>query len=398
MNVKKNILYMYIIYTLNILFPLITVPLITNSLLIDEYGKYSLAYSVFSLCLIFTDYSFNSTSIREYANAKTIYRRNYIYCLTQSIKYKIALLSSALSTIYIHYMFSSTKLSLLYFIATYLGLIGYSLYSTWHYQATNTLKNNTLLIILMKCTSLIIIYLCVKYTLTKWIYIYIASTMIYLPFGFLAKYKPDKNYKTKIKTQLRKLKYGFGLFTAEFSPNLYNLIPVIIVADFITHDRYATFSLANRLNLIICGFFYVFLKACYPYFCKKNNINHYKLIFFSFLFSTMGYIIYLVIGKEIIGFLFGSEYLDSFYYLKYIFIGIIFISISEPIQYIYLLPNNKDRLITITSICVVVISLCFLLIFFNTYHEWAVIVAVILARFLYSLVYTTHLIKELIKK
>ncbi|WP_368887968.1 lipopolysaccharide biosynthesis protein [Proteus columbae] len=391
MNIRSNIIYMYIAYLFNMLFPLIIVPLLTNNLSLENYGKYSLVYTCFSFAIILSDFSFNITGIRNYLREDSNYNRNIIYQKIQSSKKFISYITTFLLTLYIHYLYHNTYISIIFFLSTILGLHGYINFSSWYFQAIGRLKNNTIYLIMMKILSLLLILIVTKIDKDNWINIYACSTVLYYPFGLIIVKKINiEKIKIKTKSILVLIKENFGLFLADFLPNLYNLIPIIVLGMYISASDYAIFSLSNRIALIICGFIYVFLKAVYPYFCTKDKIKTDNFILLLVAITSLGYLINYNFGEYIIAFIFGSDYQYAQVYLNYIFIGIISISISETILYSYLLPKNKDRFIVRISLIIVFLSVILLLLTFNSYKQWAVIYTVIFARVLYSLIYISY--------
>ncbi|MEQ4909182.1 lipopolysaccharide biosynthesis protein [Proteus vulgaris] len=391
MNIKSNIIYMYIAYLFNMLFPLIIVPLLTNNLSLEDYGKYSLVYTCFSFAIILSDFSFNITGIRYYLREKSDYNKNFIYRKIQSSKKIISYISTTILTLYIHYIYNDAYTSVIFFISTLLGLHGYINFSSWYFQAIGQLRNNTIYLITMKFISLTLITILIKLDNNDWINIYACSTILYYPFGIIIQKKINIiKIKIKIKTVFDLIKTNLGLFLADFLPNLYNLIPIIILGMYINASDYAIFSLSNRIALIICGFIYVFLKAVYPYFCTKDTINTNRFILLLVFITLSGYLINYKFGGSIIAFIFGNDYIYAQEYLNYIFIGIVSISISETILYSYLLPKNKDNFITKTSLIIVILSVILLLLTFHTYKQWAVVYTIIFARVLYSLIYLSY--------
>ncbi|KSW15462.1 lipopolysaccharide biosynthesis protein, partial [Proteus mirabilis] len=176
MNIKGNIIYMYIAYLFNMLFPLIIVPLLTNNLSLEDYGKYSLVYTCFSFAIILSDFSFNITGIRYYLREKNDYNKNFIYQKIQSSKKIISYISTTILTLYIHYIYNDVYTSVIFFISTLFGLHGYINFSSWYFQAIGQLRNNTIYLIIMKFISLIIIATLIKLNNNNWINIYACST------------------------------------------------------------------------------------------------------------------------------------------------------------------------------------------------------------------------------
>ncbi|KLV03975.1 hypothetical protein ABT56_17260 [Photobacterium aquae] len=395
---RKNIIFMYSMYIFNMLFPMILMPLITNNITKDEYGYYSLAYTCFTFCFILCDFSFNLTE------ARTIHKKSKdeideTINDVQLSRYVFAFISSILATVYFVSVESFSN-GVFYFFVTFFGLVGYVSFASWYYVSMNDMKQNTLLFVIMKICSLISIVAYVElYGELNWKIVYLASVIYYPLIGFYitSRLKKDRGvkYNFSIVRVAKKIKRGGYLFMTDFAPNLYNTIPLILVSSYISIEKYAIFNLANRLSLVISGGVYVFLRAIYPSLCSKYNKNNaFKLILLFLFVIISGVAINYYFGESVIVSLFGEGYVGAYPYISVMLIGIIFLGVSESIQFAYLLPNNKDGFLAYASLFVVVISVIFLVFTFNTFKEWSLIYTVLLSRIMYMILYLGVYIRD----
>lgn len=396
---NKNIIFMYSTYIFNMLFPLILMPLITNNITQEEYGYYSLAYTCFTFCFILCDFSFNLTEARNICKKNSENINNRIKNV-QFARYLLAIGATIIATIYFVSVDSISN-ALFYFIVTLFGLLGYVSFVSWFYVATNNMKQNTFLFILMKLLSLTSILVAINiFGVLDWKIVYLSSVIYYPIIGFIITFKlvrsKNINIDFNIYPILKKMKVGLYLFVTDFAPNLYNTIPVILISSYITIDKYAVFNLSNRLSLVVSGGVYVFLRAIYPSLCLKyNKFNAMKLILFISVVIIIGLTVNFYFGKDIIIHIFGDDYAGAYKYVSVTLIGVFFLGVSESIQFAYLLPNNKDKFLAKVSLFVVVISLLFLYVTFDYLREWSLIYTVLLSRLIYMISYSLFYIKSI---
>ncbi|MCD9546747.1 oligosaccharide flippase family protein [Photobacterium carnosum] len=399
---NKNIIFMYSTYIFNMLFPMILMPLITNNITQEEYGYYSLAYTCFTFCFILCDFSFNLTEARNIFK-KNSDEINDTIKNVQFARYLLAISATIIATIYFVSIDGIANV-LFYFIVTLLGLLGYVSFVSWFYVATNNMKQNTFLFVLMKLLSLISVLVSVNiFGVLDWKIVYFSSVIYYPIIGFIITFNLLKSKNIKVDFYiypiLNKMKAGLYLFITDFAPNLYNTIPIILISSYISIDKYAIFNLANRLALVVSGGLYVFLRAIYPSLCVKyNKFNAMKLMVLIVIVILSGLIINYFFGKEIISKLFGGDYVGAYKYVSVTLIGILFLGVSESIQFAYLLPNKKDKFLAKVSAVVVVSSLLFLFFSFDALKEWSIIYTLLFSRFIFMLSYVSYYILNLYSK
>ncbi|WP_211829149.1 lipopolysaccharide biosynthesis protein [Kistimonas asteriae] len=390
-----NFIYLLTVYLFNLLYPIIIIPLLTSRLGIDGFGKFSLLYSCFTLSFILCDYSFTFTGVRDINDDHNIDEHS-LYNDIQNARLLLVLISSVIFSSYILYVFN-LKQAIYYFISSFIGLIGYCQFAHWYHQAKSDLKINSILTILSRCFSFILIFILVNNEQHVTLALYL-STTTYILFGLISLVVRKIKYKVKLKfstnNMLLTLKNGFNLFFSDFLPNVYNNIPVIILGGLIASEKYAIFSVANKISIAIATLFYIVLKALYPRLCEnKDKFSISKNIIPFFSLALLAFIFMQVFGEYLITSIFGSAYAGVQDLLTYMTIGLIFISISSSLRYSFFLPRKHDKEIRNVTLIMVSISAVFVYATIGIYKEWAVIFGVLIARFISALLFSLYAIK-----
>lgn len=338
--------------------PLISLPYLSRVLGVEKFGLVFWAQSCIMYFIIFTEYGFNLSSVREIAiNKNNINKISEIFNSVLFIKlFLIAISLSILSIIII--LVPKFNSEWLLFYLTFFMVIGNSIYPMWFFQGIEHMKYITFLNILTKSIFLILIFCFIRKP-SDYIYVAVLNSLGFLISGIIAILIAVIKFKVKLfipskETIIKEFKSSTEFFFARASETLY------------TNTN--SFLLGIVANPVLVGYYVAAEKICnavrylmdpigvtlYPYMSKSKNIKLYKkILYISLLIIFLICIFVYFFSPKIIVLFYGRAMYPAYKILQ-IFCITIFISVfSGLIGYPFLgalgFPNIVNRSLPIAA-------------------------------------------------
>ena len=129
----KNSIYLYLAQGINLLFPLIIIPLLIKRLTVEGFGLIVLVQIIMGYGSTLVDYGFNMIGVRDVGTAKNIKRIGEI--LGEALIVKVILVFLSLSLVLITGFFIQNLIGEWKLIMVgWLAVLGYAFYPIWYFQ------------------------------------------------------------------------------------------------------------------------------------------------------------------------------------------------------------------------------------------------------------------------
>lgn len=352
MSVKRqffsNIIGIGFIDGLNLLIPLLTIPILARVLGAEEYGVYLLITTIIMFGYTFVDYSSNYVGVRQLSQTTDSIEQGGIFLNHFFYRVLFSFLFIFIAFIVGTYIYNEQVVFLILSIGGPF-LLGYAFTNTWFYIGTQSTYTLACFTVLAKVVHLIVILLYVKSPddLSLALHSLSIPTLLSgcaLLFLIFSRYKVSfVNLTTMLNNALEELKEGGNVFIGLLAPNLYNTLPLVIAAAFYSKFDYALLASAIKVASVIVIVQNILAKSVFPILSKKNK-SHLKKVLIGNLFVAIAMLAaLLVIGEWVITTFLGEQYKGAYNYLIVMAVSAIFIGIANTYGQGFLLANGKDK-------------------------------------------------------
>lgn len=352
-NIFKNFSYLLIekiaVLSINVLLVLILPAHLTYL----EFGEFITAFSIVSLCWIFLELGFNTKLIKEIAADRT--STNFYISQISFLKLITSLLIITFAIILLQ--FSSYSENLIR--CTYILLISafvMNLTETFQSAFKGFEKMNYSTSILT-FANLIIFIGCLliiekENVIINIAFVFLIGRIVNLLLSFIifSGYYKSFRFNIKIKNSISIMFDSLTRIPAQlFLSNFYN--QGIVIVSVLSKQDVGSFGLAAKILTSLIFILTSFFEAVLPIMSKFSSLSK-KTTKNIFLHSLKILIIIIVIvilltigfSKIIIRYIFGPEYLDSYYFLKILIIAFPFMVLISLFQYFLASINQQKKL------------------------------------------------------
>lgn len=285
-----NILYLFVLYISNYIFPILLIPILINKLGVSSYGVIAGYIGVFQIVNMILDFGFSVSitgKISKYQN-----NIKYISKLNGSVFFiKLVLIVPTYFLLLIIFDKNNIEYS---WMSIFICLIGTSFFPIWFFMGIEKMKYITIFTIASKViyfmVSLFFLYYIKNIDYSLIILIYSITVFFCSFFSIFYVYK--EGYKINypgisfIKNEfLSALPY----FWSKLSSSVYTSSGVSLLVIFSTSIQVSYFSLVEQAYKAGKGVAGPVIQAMYPYIVRTKNIRlYFKLFILSTLFVFLG--------------------------------------------------------------------------------------------------------------
>ena len=305
-KVIENIFSLLVLQGSNYLLPLITLPYLISILGVKNYGSVVFVTTLMQFFIMFIDYGYNVIGTRKISLLKNDF--NYVKKTFNRIITVKALLTFLSFIILIILVIIVPKLSAdrnLYFVG-FLSVIGSCIFPIWYFQGIEKMKYITVINIVSKVISTILIFVFVTNSEDSLSVIFFQSLNYLLP-GIISIMFITIRHKIifKLEFNLKDIKFdlieGSQIFMTNLWINMYALGSVLITG-FLAGDKIAGYySIGQKLISAISGLIQPIGQALYPYLCtlfksdfpKFGKVKTKLLIFFISISSVLSLFLFV---------------------------------------------------------------------------------------------------------
>jgi O-antigen/teichoic acid export membrane protein len=360
----------FLIKIIRILPPFFMLPILTNYLLPEEYGKFTLILLIVNLFVPIIGLSSHAFLKINYFNTTSDYKSQYGTAISSALALSVIL---SLVLYLFRELFTEFTAIENIFIPLIVVLIFtriIHLINQSHYQVTKQF-----FLYGFSETSVSIIYLTIGIIFIK-VFNYSWYYLIYIQIGAyflintinLIKLKSNKIFDYSFNYQIQKniFRYGLPLIPHSVSIYLYNSIDRFFINHFIGIKETGIYSVSIQLGLAISIIFVSFNTAFVPYLFKqlsedvKKTAKVFKIIFLSLLLASLVSVVFYLTFPLFENLLIDEKYHKASDYLPWIIITQFFMG-SQMIFGSFMFYFQKTKTIALLSFTALVLN------FFLTY-------------------------------
>lgn len=313
-----NGVWLYILQIFNTVIPLVTLPYITRILGPSQYGVFSSALNLVGYFQVIVEYGFNLTGTRKIALAKDKNDVSEIYSRITLARLFLCAVTFFVM-IGIGLLINITKIQFLSMIILYSMVLGIAIQQTWLFQGMQVMKYITIVSVVSRMISVIMIFVLVNNT--KQVYLYCnLYALTFLLMGVISAIIIRFKYnirlkKVRISELIYELKDGWYLFTTSAMTRIFSGIGITVLTFTSTDRIVGIYSAIQKIPLMITMIYAPIGQVIYPYVSKyyassyNSGIKIVKIVskYVITIFSVISMII-IINSKFIINILYGSDY------------------------------------------------------------------------------------------
>lgn len=338
---KHNTIALMIIQVLNYVLPFITLPYVARIFTVADYGVVFFAQVLMDYFLRLILFGFEFSAVRQIAthsnNKKGV---NHIFNSALSVQILFLIIGFIILSFIVFCIPKFTKDWLVYYF-TYLGLVGFVFNFNWFYQGIAKMKFITILNIITRSISLILIFTCIKKPDDYILYPLLNSSAMLLAgiisVIFVKKYFNIKFYIPKIKTLWETIKYSSQFFLTKVAIALYRSTNAFVLGIVATSTAVAYYVAADKIFWAVFAMYNTFIMALFPFMSKNKDIALFKKILKYLIPLTLGASLFLFLASKYIILLFYSvKYSSSVCILQIFSLSLFFIIFADTLGFPFL--------------------------------------------------------------
>ena len=398
-TLTKNITYKILHQIILFIFPLILTPYISRVLGVKSLGIYSFYYSIsiyFSyLAMLGINIYGNRAIAQVKENDKTLKK---VFTNIYVLQFIASIISLLLYLIFI--LISKNKIISIIMIMNILT----SLFNiNWFYFGQEKFKSVIFTQLIIKTLITILIFVFVKNENSLIIYSILkcSSDLIFniILFIFSIKYIKFNNIsKTSVKNNLKPC---LLLFIPALATTIYQQTDKVMIGILVNKTEVGYYECASKLITITLGLVSAVLTVISPKMSdltsrkkdddsKKlfnNSINYILCLATAISFGIIS------ISKEFVPLFFGSSYKSSINLTINLAVSLLFVSFSNSLKLLYLIPKEKDKIYTNSVIYGTILNIILNYILISKYNAMGAVISTVLTE-LFVLIYQILKIKN----
>ena len=398
-TLTKNITYKILHQIILFIFPLILTPYISRVLGVKSLGIYSFYYSIsiyFSyLAMLGINIYGNRAIAQVKENDKTLKK---VFTNIYVLQFIASIISLILYLIFI--LISKNKIiSIIMIMNTLTSLFNIN----WFYFGQEKFKPVIFTQLIIKTLITILIFVFVKNENSLIIYSILkcSSDLIFniILFIFSIKYIKFNNIsKTSVKNNLKPC---LLLFIPALATTIYQQTDKVMIGILVNKTEVGYYECASKLITITLGLVSAVLTVISPKMSNlisrkkdddskklfNNSINYILCLATAISFGIIS------ISKEFVPLFFGSSYKSSINLTIGLAVSLLFVSFSNSLKLLYLIPKEKDKIYTNSVIYGTILNIISNYILINKYNAMGAVISTVITE-LFVLIYQIIKIKN----
>ena len=356
MNIKakKMISFAFGIQFIQILFPIILIPLYTSKLGISQYGELIIYISIANLLKIVSDYSYGIIGPLQVAKKKNDNLSDFI-SMSMSTKFVLGILTSIVSLLLFSF-YNTVEGNLILLISVSLLTLFKSLNTYWIFLGLKKTQDFFFILLTTRLIAISILLVSLSLYPTIWISIVILAfddLILFFCSIIVLRYRNGLKLKIYLTKSLfiAEIKSGYQYFISNFLSTSINFINVLFLGNYLNSSEVGIFSIAEKIIIWVKHIYGIFNQALFPYLIELKFSN--KIILLNS--SLKNYLIFLIFstiigsfflyfyGNTIISLLNSSDHFEILSYLRIlIFVPIIYCFSQKPYLNMLLQERKKE--------------------------------------------------------
>lgn len=326
-KLKINFICLYLSQIVNFLFPLLSVPYLSRVLSVEHFGVIFLSYAYANYLGIICDYGFSITGVKDVATCRgdqeELFKKVNAIFYAKTFLFIFAICFGVVGILSI----AKLKAEWFCYAISLLSLIYNAYYPLWFFQGQERMFYITIINLLSKSSSLLLIFIFIKNdqqyvmvifftALMNIVSVIIAQLILLKVWGFRYRY-PDFLY---IKQQIKE---GFIIFISTVAISLYTTSNTFFLGVFASERYVAYYASAERIVSGVQSLLSPVVQSLFPYLAKLVDedkvagLAFLKKVFLriSLLTFTTSCLLF-IFAPDIVRLLLGSKYSDSVIVLR----------------------------------------------------------------------------------
>lgn len=384
---------------MDVILPLVVVPLLISRVGISNYGKYAFSYSLIFYFLNFVQYGFSLTGVRDVSiNRENKFKLNIIYNKILFTKIVLCLVSLIFLT-FIVFSINDLRTDYKLYIFMSLILIGDTFSMSWFFQGIEKMKLITLVNFFSKLTYLLFVYFLVKEA-SDYIYIGLYQSFGYILSSIIGVWIIQKEFKftyrlINLKTVFNQLKEGFNAFLTMVAPLLYSNTSIFFTGVFGLPINVSFIEIASKISGGFTSLNNIVAQVFFPYLNKKKNKSNLVqniLMGTGLIFSIMMFFL----APLVVDIWLPENSKEINKVVKILSLSPFFISVSSAFGLTGLMIHKKDKIYSKIILGCSILGLISAIILIPFYYHIAAAITFVFSRGLIAL-FTFKSYKKIIK-
>lgn len=384
-KVFKNGVWLSLLQMFNTIAPMLTIPYITRVLGASKYGTFSIALNLIHYFQVIVEYGFAMSGARKIALNHSQEEINKTYTSIFYSRVFLTIVSALVLLIFI--AFGNYNNSTLICLAIlYIIIFSTTIQLTWLFQGLQDMRPVTIVSMISRIISLILIFWFVKSPKDLYLYclLYGSTNLIY---GIVGQFVGRIKYgirlcKIKLKTIKEELIDGWYLFTSSAMSKIFGNIGITILGLVSTEFEVGVYSAVSKITTVAIMMFLPVSQALFPHVSRvfrdsaesgKKLVNRIALIVMGLF--TCGSLLVFILRDTVVNIAFGSEYKNYSLLLLPLLIWMLFSILNNFLGVQILVASGRQKQYSRSFLISIAFLVVYNLIFVNTLKLYGVAIA-----------------------
>lgn len=320
-KIAKNGIYMILLQGFNTIIPLLALPYITRILSPSAYGEFSIALNWVGYFQVIVEYGFALNGSRRAAIYKEKEKISEIHSNIICARIVLFILCVLMFVIII-IATRIDKVQIVCMAILFLMVFAVVFQQNWFFQGIAEMKNITVINVISRSISVVLIFLLVKKPSDLYLYclLYISNFVISSLFGCLVVWFRYKIRFSLVKSSAIKqeLINAGPLFVSSAMSKIFGGIGITVLSIISTEDAVGVYSAINKIPCVLTLIFAAISQTLYPFMCNafeisfNNGLRSVKKYGRPvFLFFAIGGLLIIATNNSIVRIALGADYVDS---------------------------------------------------------------------------------------
>ena len=354
-TIIRNFFSLSIMYGLDMLLPLITIPYLIRYIGLDKVGLLNFAAATIAYFGIIVNYGFNLTATKEVAlNSENPKELERIFNSVTTTKLVLIIISAIVLLLLLLIVPKFREFYYLYLII-FIGVCFQNLLPIWFFQGMQNLRGITIQNTLIKLFFTVLIFFLVKKESDFWIVPILTGAgflcACVLSYVYAYKVYELRYVISSIKNVKKQLHTGLYVFLSQVKISFFSNLNVLILGFIAGNTAVAYFTSADKVIRALAVIQIPVVTSLFPYFSNLlkidkvaayKNINKIALLG-SFLYLPIILLIF-IFSHEVVSFIFGDGMESAEKIVRILCLLPLFIFLNNLSGTQMLLNMGKDRL------------------------------------------------------
>lgn len=309
----ENFTALSVLQIVNYVLPLLTLPYLVRVLNPDKFGLIAFAQAITQYLILFTDFGFNFSAVREISiNRDDITKVSEIFSTVYFIKIVLTIFSFLLlcfAVVFIPKLNSEWELYLLMFGT----VVGNMLFPVWFFQGMERMKYVTALNVLSKTIFTILIFVLIRQE-HDYILFPIVSFFGFFIAGLGGLWMAISRFSIQVfmpskKSLISQFKLSYHFFASRVCLAFYTVSNTFLLGILGNNEITGFYAAAEKLVRAVESMNQPIVNALYPYISKMRDMRLCKYsVYTGLVIGCVSCLVFIAFGQQITKILYGANF------------------------------------------------------------------------------------------